>query len=839
MKKVVVLIVLFSMICVSVRAENNLIKNSTLNPNEKGLLACWSEDSWIKDNKTTIFSNIFDPETENWYIEIKNDGYNDSRIIQTLSVKPKTRYLVSGRIKIVGELHGEGGAGLSILDYYDDFPKKNTTNNKWESISFCFETEERQDEVVIAARLGFYGGETKGKVYFDDIVVQKITSSESLGTIPLIKLKKFDNDSDLGNGEEKTVESDVLSVIGVIVSVIILILCGINVSVNKVEKNKCNECNKCIEYKELIILGFVIVVYSIIAFYDLGNYEAPNTIEHVEAGTSVEFDLSEVTDFEVIRYAGINEYDSNIRISTSINGVDWNECGIDTIKVGDCFGWKFLRSPVFSKDGSIIDWTNEPKVFSGRFVRLDYENETNVIEYGFIGSENRVLHPRMKDSAKGKFLIDEQNTVPIAPSYQNSMFFDEIYHARTAYEYLYQLPTYEYTHPPLGKIFIMLGISVFGMTPFGWRFTGTLFGVLMIPAIFVLAKVLFGNAKLALLSAVLLAFDNLHFTQTRLATIDTYVVFFVILMYVGMFAYVNMDILEHDIRAKGTLLFSGISMGLACASKWTGVYAAGGIAILFFFTIGARLRVVFKQEKNRGARRNVGIKLASILLWCIVCFVIIPMLIYYCSYEIHFGYCGGVTWKRFIDEQKAMFDYHANLEATHPYQSSWYEWPLCLRPIWYYHNPYLPKGYISTILGMGNIMIWWPAVFVIVRNLWRTIFDVCKKSRIPNPIVSKLLIGYIAQILPWMFVSRCTFIYHYFPGLIFAILILVYSLRGTVIRGKTMKYLFIYVVIVILVFAAYYPLSAGIITTRDLVEKLDILRDLKLPWWSFGGWLRY
>ena len=836
MKKIFVLIVMLSMLCVNVRAEDNLVKNPSLNLDEKGTLMFWNEDSWISDDRTTIFSHIYEPESENWCIEIQNVGYNDSRIIQSLSVKPKTRYLVSGRMRIVGELQGDGGAGLSILDYYDDFPTKNTTDNKWERISFCFETDAEQNEVVIAARLGFYGGETKGTVYFDDISVQTITSSESIVSIPLIKLNKFGRDSNEENREEKAVKGDMLSVIGILVSIILLILCGINISTCEVKKNECNVDSK---NRELVILGIVTVVYSVMAFNNLGDYESPNTIEHVEPGTSIVFDLNEETDFKVIRYAGINAYDSNVRISTSNNGVDWSEHGTDIISVGDCFGWKFIRSPILSKEGSIIDWTKEPKVFSGRFVRLDYESETYVFEYGFIGSGDRVLSPRMKDNTKGESLLDEQNTVPIVPNYQNSMFFDEIYHARTAYEYLYQLPTYEYTHPPLGKIFIMLGINVFGMTPFGWRFAGTLFGILMIPAIFALAKVLFGNSKLALLSAVLLAFDNLHFTQTRLATIDTYVVFFVILMYAGMFAYIKMDVLEHDFRAKGALLFSGISMGLACASKWTGVYAAGGIAILFFYTVGSKLRVAIKQEQNRIERKNIWAKLILILLWCIACFIIVPLLIYYCSYEIHFGYCGGVTWKRFINEQIAMFDYHANLEAVHPYQSSWYEWPLCLRPIWYYHNPYLPNDQVSSIMGMGNVLIWWPAAFVIVRNSWRTISNVRKKTRIQDPIVSGLLIGYISQILPWMFVKRCTFVYHYFPGLIFAILILVYSLREMVMRRKTKKYLYIYVVLVMLVFIAYYPVSSGIITNRDWVEKLDILRGLKLPWWSFGGWLRY
>lgn len=70
----------------------------------------------------------------------------------------------------------------------------------------------------------------------------------------------------------------------------------------------------------------------------------------------------------------------------------------------------------------------------------------------------------------------------------NSTYFDEIYHARTAWEHLNGVYPYEITHPPLGKIIISIGIALFGMTPFGWRFSGTLFGVLMLPVIYIFAK---------------------------------------------------------------------------------------------------------------------------------------------------------------------------------------------------------------------------------------------------------------------------------------------------------------------------------------------------------------
>ena len=79
------------------------------------------------------------------------------------------------------------------------------------------------------------------------------------------------------------------------------------------------------------------------------------------------------------------------------------------------------------------------------------------------------------DEGKTANLFDEPATVPYTPTYMNGSYFDEIYHARTAYEHLHQIEPYESTHPPLGKVLMSIGIYVFGLNPFGWRIIGTLF----------------------------------------------------------------------------------------------------------------------------------------------------------------------------------------------------------------------------------------------------------------------------------------------------------------------------------------------------------------------------
>ena len=82
-----------------------------------------------------------------------------------------------------------------------------------------------------------------------------------------------------------------------------------------------------------------------------------------------------------------------------------------------------------------------------------------------------------------------------------------------------------------------VGIAIFGMTPFGWRFMGALIGALMLPAMYLFGKQLTGKRKFAAFAMLLMSLDLMHFTQTRMATIDSFPTFFIILSYLCMTRY--------------------------------------------------------------------------------------------------------------------------------------------------------------------------------------------------------------------------------------------------------------------------------------------------------------
>ena len=53
-----------------------------------------------------------------------------------------------------------------------------------------------------------------------------------------------------------------------------------------------------------------------------------------------------------------------------------------------------------------------------------------------------------------------------------------------------------WVHPPLGKWTIGMGEKVFGVTPFGWRFSSALAGTLVVTIVAIIAQLLFGERAL-------------------------------------------------------------------------------------------------------------------------------------------------------------------------------------------------------------------------------------------------------------------------------------------------------------------------------------------------------
>jgi len=572
--------------------------------------------------------------------------------------------------------------------------------------------------------------------------------------------------------------------------------------------------------KDFFLMGALVILYSALAFINLGSTKVPQSFwKPATLGESFYVDLGESKDISKISYYfGLGEGRYNLTFSE--DGKTWGK-----------------DLPLDQK--AIYNWNNLDLSQQARYVKLSVIKPGGMInEIGFFGKNSSSpyaikgvtdLKLLPGDEGKPENIFDEQNYVETTSSYSTGMIFDEIYHARTAYEQLHGLEPFEWTHPPLGKIIISLGVTIFGMNPFGWRIMGTLFGIAMIPLMYLFGKNLFKKTEYAFLAAFLMSFDFMHFTQTRIATVDVFGVFFIILMYYFMYSFSEVRVFEQRLRKSLIpLALCGIAFALGVASKWIVLYAGVGLAIIFILKMVSMYKqyryadkfLAWRSSSKDKAKIEVYKKIKEnylsynfkIIGGCIIFFIIIPSIVYVMSY-IPFMMIPtpGHGFKEVLSLQKEMFRYHSTLVATHPFESTWIQWPFMVKPMWYYAGANLPLGKMSSIVSMGNPAIWWVGVFAVIGTV---IVGIKKRDK----LALFLIVGGLAQYVPWMFVKRLTFIYHYFASVPFVMFCIVYMVAYYQDRNeKTKYYVYGYMALVLLLFIIFYPIISGLIVDKSYV----------------------
>ena len=560
---------------------------------------------------------------------------------------------------------------------------------------------------------------------------------------------------------------------------------------------------------DFICMAVITLVYAVVAFTNLGDKSAPTTDYSFAKQGEVVLDFGKQV--QIAKIWDFLGYQNNPKYVVSYSD-DPNQ------------GWTDLYTETTPMDaGSVFCWNSNDAIMTTRYVRIASNGDgtqDSVIELVFTDSDGKMLLPENADDYKK--LFDEQEYFTGRKTYKNGTYFDEIYHARTAYEMIHHLYCYENTHPPLGKIFIACGVLIFGMNPFGWRFMGTLFGVLMLPVFYVFAKKLFKETWLSVVTTILFAFDFMHYVQTRIATIDVFVTFFIILAYFFMYCYTRKSF--YDTKLRDTFIplgLCGIAMGFSWACKWTGIYASAGLCILFFATMLQRFREYKYAVKHIG-RETEGIshqyiaenfykKFFQTIGFCCIFFLVIPAVIYTLSYiPFSDGTDHGLI-QRVIDNAQNMFNYHNSLKSTHPFSSKWYEWPVMKRPIYYYSGE-TASGLKEGISAFGNPLVWWAGIPAFCMVLYLALMKGSKKCRF-------LSIAYLSQYLPWVFIGRVVFIYHYFPSVPFVVLMIGYCMKDMVAKNpKRKNAMFVYAALAVVLFIMFYPVLTGTPVSGNYVK---------------------
>jgi len=331
-------------------------------------------------------------------------------------------------------------------------------------------------------------------------------------------------------------------------------------------------------------------------------------------------------------------------------------------------------------------------------------------------------------------------------------------------------------HPPLGKAMIAVGEWLFGLTPFGWRFAVALIGTLSILLTARIARRMTRSTLLGCVAGLLMALDGLEFVLSRTAILDLFVMFWILAAF-GMLvldrdatrvklAALAAHATDSELDGGGPALgirwrrvLAGVFLGLACATKWNGIwYIAAFAALAIAWDVGARRAVGYRDRFAAMWRFDVK--------WLPVSFGVVPFLAYFASWSGWFATSSGYgrdwaagvgnhtpiwsTLDSWYQYQKSMLGFGLGLQDHSGYTSYAWSWIILGRPVSMFSNcvspPHQSCGAIGSteqeVLAIGTPAIWWASVLALIfclawwalRRDWRA---------------GAVLVGIAAGWLPW------------------------------------------------------------------------------------------
>ena len=415
----------------------------------------------------------------------------------------------------------------------------------------------------------------------------------------------------------------------------------------------------------------------------------------------------------------------------------------------------------------------------------------------------------------------------------NTLVFDEVYFAKFGNNYLTHTPFFN-AHPPLSQYLIGIGIwigshipfwhdTVNGLTgsmrsPWTYRWLNALTGSFIPLVVAAIAYQLSYRRSFAILAGLFTACDGIFLVESRYALSNIYIVIFGLLGH--WFLLLALD--NQNRRRSFWLVFAGITFGASVGTKWNGLWFLSGAYLIWIAAWVIRGMHSFpnsklffrslslKEADGRSQEAEVSTyspssqtplqNLTQLNIFQMLFYLgIIPAFIYSIIWIPHlqldktYGFIA-------VHQQILKFHLHlgGNSPNVHPYCAAWYKWPLMIRPMAYYYEtaesiteplpvmgPPLPAGagqVIYDVHAMGNPFLWWFGVaailFLVGMLVSQLVIFWVKEKRFSVPatlsvdtwIALYLVINYAANLLPWVKVTRCVFIYHYMCALVFVFL---------------------------------------------------------------------
>ncbi|MEM2342362.1 MAG: glycosyltransferase family 39 protein [Candidatus Bathyarchaeia archaeon] len=276
--------------------------------------------------------------------------------------------------------------------------------------------------------------------------------------------------------------------------------------------------------------------------------------------------------------------------------------------------------------------------------------------------------------------------------YETGFVFDEVYYVKAARSML-RGESVNNEHPPLVKLFIMIGIILFGDNPVGWRFFPIIFSSSSIILLYILVLKITGSKIASLSTAILFASDIMAFNIGQIAMLDAPSLTFILA------ASIMLALRRYDL--------GGIFFGLALLCKFSSLFSLGILLFPLLKMIAENSGTKLKSLVFEWLHPSLRTAIASFIIFLLGIWI----------YDAAYGAFGGNPLNHLI----YILNYHSTLkyqsleEVIHPLR-----WINPLDPF-----PPIPYYVITKreIIGGGIFREYHPiAYYGIYSPLWWSIW---------------------------------------------------------------------------------------------------------------------
>lgn len=372
----------------------------------------------------------------------------------------------------------------------------------------------------------------------------------------------------------------------------------------------------------------------------------------------------------------------------------------------------------------------------------------------------------------------------------------------------------DWLHPPVFKYFQAGAIFLFGDRPWAWRLPSALAATVSLWLVWKIGLIS-SDKKTAELGVVLVSLSGLFLVQARTGMNDMVATS---LSLAGIFFYTRSGWKIGQNNQNLTL--AGIFLGLALATKWSGLWLWLGIGIWELFQTWKIWRtvqspkIVKKNQLWQNFKLTLPLKIFS--LW------LIPSLIYILSYWPIFS--SGRGFNHFMSLQQNIWQYQITRDRLHPDQSTPFQWLLNSQPVHYWAAQVTPEKMTARITTLENPVLAGGLVISLGWLVWQK-FLIKKSLKLKNNHqINWLSWLFLAMWAPNFFSPRILFHYHFLPALVIAILLTSQILTNL---PKIWSKMFWILLLILISWLIFYPNWTGLPVSLWLAEKVYWL----LPSW--------